>query len=313
MKKTAQILIVLFLLQIFSIQIFYINAQDIVSESLLTEMYSTGEESSNTEIPYNIFISNPSTTSFTLNWMTSEPTTGSVVYGVNTPKLTKRVLDKRDSINNESERYTHSVDLIISSVNKDDTVYFKIISNNLELSNNGESFTYKPINPLKSPPSPISQEGIIETDFIFKAIDRDFLVIGKIGENSTWTTGVPSQKRNTWNLPLGNVLNKTLDNYVKPGKTNKLHIQIYGPELSFGKLDTEIQEDPILILVENGDDIAPKATSPVFEKITPTDEPSIEEDFIDKVPMNVINIIGLILIGLGIIILLKLVSKVMRS
>lgn len=275
-KLTATIKLMSLVLFVFSIQILTtpIYAQDSVSSTLLTEMYSSGEEESNPKIPYNLFISNASSTSFTVNWITKEATTGSVIYAKNTEELSKRTLDKRDSIDEETARFTHSIDIIDTSLAQGDIIYFKLTSNNLEISNDGGNFTFTPPEPLSSPPSPTSQDGTLEPNFDITPENNDFLIIANVDNDSTWISTTPSSEGINWNLSLGNALTSDLTSYAD-FSNEPLFFSVFGENESTGDLETEISEDPINIPVISNLVEIPDPTPEVTEEPTPieTEEP----------------------------------------
>ncbi|MBD3363317.1 hypothetical protein GF362_06390 [Candidatus Dojkabacteria bacterium] len=287
--------------------VYLVYGQESISESLLTEMYSTGEEETNPNIPYNIFISNPSTTSFTINWLTKEPTTGSVIHATNTEELSKRSLDKRDSIGNENSRYTHSVDIVDPTLSSTDIVYFKLVSNDYEIGNNGGNFTYSPIEPLDSPPSPISQDGNIEVNFKPDISSRDFLIVANVDKSSVWVSTIVSHESLNWNLPFGNALTADLSSYASPS-TDILYFEVYGENKAYGSLETQLQDTPITITVE-GEEMTtptelPTSTSSPPATSSPTPSPTLIPNM-ENLPTTGIKdylryLPGLLVLSLGI-------------
>jgi hypothetical protein len=192
--------------------------------------------------PVGLFLSNIAERSFTVNWRTVLPTTGSVAYGVDSdPKFL--VLDKRDNQSSgQSARYTHSVDLFISEASENSIVNLKIVSNEIEYPNNGYVQVTLPAL-LNSPPSPTSQDGEIISDIISPTTTDDYLVVGSLNNDSTWTSTVTKGTSLNWNLSLGNVREESLGKLYSVDETSILNITAYGPNNSKGTTVSAFSED----------------------------------------------------------------------
>lgn len=79
---------------------------------LITKNQTSGTKSNSEVIPQNITVSNISSEGFTVSWITSAPTIGSVKVGETENKLNKIFLDSRDKISGDSKKYlTHFVNV----------------------------------------------------------------------------------------------------------------------------------------------------------------------------------------------------------
>jgi len=108
---------------------------DPISLGLLTQTYSTGAEAINPTAPYNIFISNVTSSGFTVNWLTKEPTIG-LIEILNGSNRTQ-VLDRRDaSVATAKLRYTHSVSAEDPGIPANSIFKFQIVSNNIKYGQN---------------------------------------------------------------------------------------------------------------------------------------------------------------------------------
>lgn len=197
--------------------------------------------------PQDVFISNIGERGFSVNWRTQSPTVGSVAYGVDSvPEF--QVLDSRDSEQTQQARYTHSVDLFFDNASSDSTIALKLISNNIEYPTNS-TLNVKLPKLLNSPPSPVSQDGSIQTTY---SNSDDFLVFAKVDNSSTWVSTVPQSNSTNWNLSLGNLRNNTLDQLYSVTDDSTLNIIVYGPQNSKGSLNDYFGEDIKMIPMEKG-------------------------------------------------------------
>jgi hypothetical protein len=108
---------------------------DQFSESLLTELYSTGAEQIHPFAPYNVFISNVTPSGFTVNWLTKQPATGyiEVLEG----EATSAIVDPRDgSIENRTRRFTHSAEASSGSIPSGTVFEFLIVSEEIVFGRN---------------------------------------------------------------------------------------------------------------------------------------------------------------------------------
>lgn len=181
---------------------------------------SYGQEISDTYVPYNIFISNVSTITFTVNWLTKQPATGEVMYKKSSGS-DQIARDIRDSAGSQS-RYTHSVTITQNDFNGGDKVLFFIISNgnkygiNLS-SSESNRFVFELPQALNSPPTPSTINGKTNIAYIASSntSNRDLLISGRFTLNgsSIWTSTVPSSSVNSnWSLN-SSVLNTSLSDY----------------------------------------------------------------------------------------------------
>ncbi len=292
--------------------------QPVDASYLLTNFFTPVGAIHDPRIPTKIFISNPSTTSFTINWYTPVPTKGSVIFSINDPVLHKRSLDKRDSINNEKERFSHSVDIVDTSLSHDDMVFFKLVSNNFEISNNGENFQFQPPAALNSPPSPASQDGTLEFSYQQDVTLRDFLITAKVDSNSVWLSTIPTFNSTNWNLPLGNALTSDYSRYADTSN-GMLAIQVFGPAFSNGSINTTIGESPVNITLTA--QVLPLPTippiSPTNNTLDPTSQSGSMFTTLENLPETALDfslltyVYALIVISLGMV--LMLLNRLLES
>ncbi|MCA9385923.1 hypothetical protein KC717_04720 [Candidatus Dojkabacteria bacterium] len=276
------------------------------SLDLSTQMYSTGEELTNPYVPFNIFISNVAATSFTVNWLTSAPSEGSVIWGSDPENLTKQTLDIRDKTGTQELRFTHSVLISDSSLSQSNPLYFKIISDDLLISNSGESFSYFPPEALSSPPSPTSQDGTIVDENNTVVEGDDYLIIGQLGVDSLWvTTTLQKDNSGNWNLPIGGILMKNFETYAEISEP--LLLQVFGNNNSFGTASVLASEDVINVMVL--EDIP----STITTTPTPIIEPTSSPEEIPPSESSNFEYIVIGILGLGSLINILLILKTTRK
>ncbi len=197
------------------------------SDFLLFSKDSQSPNETDPKAPENIFVSNISETSFTVNWTTRVPTEGSVVYAINSPTLTKRTLDARDTQSNIQKRYTHGVNLSGLDISQEDLVNFRLLVDGVEYPKQNQ-YSYTPPPILDSPPSPTSIDGSIEPQFEYSPEKNDFLIFTKVNSNSTWVSGVTKDVELTWNLPIGNARSEDLSSYTPANESSTFQIHALG-------------------------------------------------------------------------------------
>jgi len=186
-----------------------VNEENIYKEiaSLATEKYNLQNLINNVYAPRDIFLSNISEKSFTVNWTTPIATEGSIVYGIN-EQPNSRILDKRDTQTSIKKRYTHFVDVYLPTTTSTDTVNIRLLSDLFEFPENNQTISFQLPPLLDTPPSPTFKDGTI-TGIVNKTTD-DVLIYAKADDNSTWTSTVILSGSNNWSLPLGNTRNYDL-------------------------------------------------------------------------------------------------------
>ncbi|MFQ5492731.1 MAG: fibronectin type III domain-containing protein [Candidatus Dojkabacteria bacterium] len=189
------------------------SQQTSIHEQILFSTYSSSQEKTDSTIPYEIFVSNISANSFTVNWRTNEPTTG--VVRVEQGSETATYLDIRDSsLQTRKERYTHSVSIDTSTLNTGTVTNFDLISNDTMFSPPGtEEFSFTIPDLTSAPPAPESKELTVDTTFASQN-DRDQIVYGrKVSSdgNSTWKSDATGGANIS--LALGDSYGDSLDSF----------------------------------------------------------------------------------------------------
>lgn len=181
-----------------------------IVKDLVLNTYSSGEELKDATAPYEIFISDITPSSFTLNWRTNEPTTGTVIMEM--PAKTV-FLDSRDaSVNSLKQRYTHRV--TITPATSSDAVTFKISSNNKDYYyKNNTLYSFSLPDVTSSAPLPESAEGTVIINYTEKN-DRDLLIyFRKVSGTSktSWKSQTLSDK--SFALATGDLYRSDLAEY----------------------------------------------------------------------------------------------------
>lgn len=185
--------------------------------ALMNNIYSNAKVNENPTIPTSIFVSNVNDTSFQVNWITKEPTSGFVSYVINSSGQSINAVDIRDS-SLEVQRYTHSVQISNGSLTAGDIIYFTIVSNKKAYGLNGSSTPYEFVVPeiLDSPPSPQAINGTLDylSSSRLSSTYRDFIIYGKVknsqGAFSIYVSAVPAYNSNGWTLSVGQARDATL-------------------------------------------------------------------------------------------------------
>lgn len=205
-------------------------------------------------VPQNVFISNISSTSFTINWVTSEPTRGHVIFGETGSDLSRGALDLRDSTD-DVERYTHSVRISDSSMQEGDIVYFKIVSNGKEYGETASSaYTFEAPPILENPPSPNAVTGKLNylAGSRLSNSKRDFLIYARLKDDqmnlSTYISTVPAYQSNGWTLVL-NALDNTRENSFDG---TEMELEILGEYNSRASRDVTISDQTLQIAISPG-------------------------------------------------------------
>ena len=92
-----------------------------------------------TASPKNVKISNKGSNTFTVSWTTDTPVTGYLRYSEDPAKITTPAGDIRDQISGSSQGYTNHY-VVVSGLNADRTIYFKIGSGSQTYDDNGKPF-----------------------------------------------------------------------------------------------------------------------------------------------------------------------------
>jgi hypothetical protein len=216
-----------------------VDAQSLL---LLSDHFSGGGELTNSTVPYEILISNISGSSFTLNWRTNEPTTGSVRVKAPAQQL---VLDERDSSQASAQkRYTHKVNIPISAITEGTLVEFTPVSNGTDFERN---FSFKVPALTSSPPSPENLSGSVAVSFT-ETNDRDLVVYGRKTSatgKSTWKTQVITT--DNFVLPLGDAYSQNLSSYFSAASPG-VELRARGEFNSTAATTTQLSETPELEL-----------------------------------------------------------------
>ena len=208
---------------------------------LITESYSSGQELTDATVPYEIFISNISTTGFSLNWRTNEPTTAAVaVDGQN-----QIFLDDRDSSSLAAKkRYTHKTTINTSGLSSGSVTSFTPLSNNNRFS---KTFTFKIPAVTSSPPSPENISG--STNKQFAALnDKDELIYGRKTTptgKSTWKSTIPGT--GNFVLALGDAYNQQLTSYFQ-ASSPQVELKAISEFNSLSSTSTQLTATPVLQL-----------------------------------------------------------------
>ena len=114
-------------------------------------------------IPQKVKITNISDTSFTISWITQEPTIGFIEYGNTADSLDNTVVDERDQLTGSSSEY-RSHYITIQELTPSTTYYFKLGSHGNQLyDNNSAAFSITTGSALSTPPSSDTAYGTIYT------------------------------------------------------------------------------------------------------------------------------------------------------
>ncbi len=223
--------------------------------SLMNNMFADSDALTDPTLPTNVFVSNVSETSFQVNWITKEPTTGHVLYGKTS--LEKRAMDQRDS-NPDVKRYTHSVTVQDSAMTAGQQILFKISSNNKYYGVNNGTSAYKFIAPaiLDSPPTPQAILG--ELDYLSGSVlsnqKRDYIIYGKVSDqqstSSIFVSTVPAFNSNGWSLSIGGARNADLSKAISSPSSVELYV--IGEFNSRAQKSITISEDPIEVSIQPG-------------------------------------------------------------
>lgn len=221
---------------------------DGLNTDLLTSYYDSPESETDPSAPSRILISNLDSKTFTVNWLTKTPTTGSVVYGVE-KEPDKKTLDKRDtSIDDQTARYSHSVDIVDSDLNAEGIVEFRLLVSGKEYGDQAGNFKIQTPATPPSPPSPDSQGGTLDPTFTDPE-EEDFMILAKASNESTWISTISSEA-STWLLPYG-VLRKS-DGSAYLGAPDSLQVEIYGDNNSSSTQTLTVSEDQPAVEVKRG-------------------------------------------------------------
>jgi hypothetical protein len=228
------------------------------TQTLLSTKTSYGAEKSNPTIPYSIFISNISSTGFSINWLTKEPTLGKVLYK-RVGQTDKLALDDRDATTNQIKRYTHMVTISESNFTSDEDVAFYIYAGDSPYGTNLglDYYIFNIPETLSSPPSPESIEGTVALSFASFAhqSNQDLLTSAKktsSTESSTWVSTVQNTSSSTnWTLPYNTILDTSLGDYFSEDDS-EYHIEVHGEYNGFSQKNVDSNDDVVQIELDPG-------------------------------------------------------------
>jgi hypothetical protein len=113
---------------------------DKISDSILTETFSSGAEKTLAFAPYDIFIANVGPNGFTVGWRTKEPATGHVVVLEGSQR--SRIVDPRDgNIDSQKKRFTHLASASSGAIPSGTAFKFLIVSNGIDFGVNFDATT----------------------------------------------------------------------------------------------------------------------------------------------------------------------------
>ncbi|MBN1331644.1 fibronectin type III domain-containing protein [Candidatus Dojkabacteria bacterium] len=234
-------------------------------------------------IPENIFVSNINTTSFTVNWITKQPTSGYLTYGETSTSLSKAVLDIRDS-SKDIERFTHSVKVTKSDLEAGDILYYKIVSEEKSYGSSGttgsSAYEFEAPAILDSPPTPDAVTGILNylSGSRLSNEKRDFIIYGRLEDAnanvSSYISTVPAYESNGWTLALNARKADLSDSF---DDATEIGLEVVGEYNSNSSRNVTISEDTVQIAVNPGlslDTLRHNESYPTVTKLAGTATPN---------------------------------------
>ncbi|NMB56736.1 hypothetical protein GYA19_02245, partial [Candidatus Beckwithbacteria bacterium] len=212
-------------------------------------------------IPQNIKITNISHDKFTVSWITTKATKGSIIYGKDN-KLNLTQLDDSDQLTGQSKEYiTHHI--TISNLQAANTYYFKIKSGEGKLfDDNGSSYSLRtaPILGVQAP-SDIINGTIKNADgtpagnaLVYVEIDGVSPLSAQVKPNGEWL------------INLGNARNKSLTSYAQyDNKNSIINLNIYGNNGKSSKGTAKTANDAPMPLITLGENFDFSASNVVYQ------------------------------------------------
>ncbi len=224
--------------------------------NLMNDIFNSNMATSNPFTPTNIFVSNVTQTSFTVNWITKQPTSGYIIYGTSAYSLKSKAIDIRGG-QEDKTRYTHSVAITSSSRNAGDAIYFKIVANGKSFGQNNGNTAYKFIAPesLSSPPSPKSLNGKLDLleGSLLNENSRDYLIFGKVtdenGQTSIYLSTTPAFNSNGWTMMVGDAKSGDLKSAID---FSSIELYVVGEYNSTASLNANSLEETATISLVPG-------------------------------------------------------------
>ncbi len=210
---------------------------------LTTQRTNIFSKASLAPIPQNITVSNISDNSFTVSWITKQPSYGFISYG-QTESLGSIVTDERD-LAERKQRLTHYV--VLKNLLPETTYYFKVGSGSETFTqDNGKFFNQKTaLTPDSTPPIPDFVFGTVKKNDQEKATDAIiYLAVGKGTLLSTYT-----KKDGNWLITLNNSRTTDLNNYLTINPEDQIDLFVEGGDLGIASTKTTVKNSQDLEII----------------------------------------------------------------
>jgi len=168
-------------------------------------------------------VANISSNQAVVVWQTDQKDVGWVIFGENANRLNKLAYDERDLASNKSTFLSHYV--ILRNLNEGKTYYFKLISNNHVISNNGTGiFSFKTVKASSDFRNRGPAYGkIIQSN---GAPLENTVVLVHIGNSFPLAT--LTKTTGEWLVPLTSLYDKDTYLQFNPGNKDKITIDVLG-------------------------------------------------------------------------------------
>ncbi len=186
--------------------------------------------------PLSVQITNLSDTSFSLIWITSEPSIGSIIYGNSTNSINNLVLDDRDIEKSANAYLTHHV--TVRNLNPQSDYFFSLISADKTFNNGEKPFSVKTAAKLDSNSLLEPAYGQVLTSHNEPA--EGAIVILTLPQSLPLSTIV--KPSGNWLIPLNKALSEDLKPYILEG-TAVENILVFAGVDEQSQATTDIKND----------------------------------------------------------------------
>ncbi len=214
------------------------------SDSGILEKQEYQESQIGPKTPQNILVTNKDFSIWSVVWVTNEPQTGYIKYGLSKDAINRKAYDDREvSVMNLEKRYTHHVTIEnnASDLSEAQTeFYFVIVSGDEEFASGDESYVYKNA-PLTSSPSTPTSISVTALPILNDRKD-DYIVIARQKSSEEVSTSVSSAFNLSGGCELNIGISRTQDlaSYFTTSSTNAIELKLYGPKGYVGYIDSMI-------------------------------------------------------------------------